>query len=74
MTHAEFDDAIITMKINAEVARNAEDWSACTSICMKIAELTLDHPQFWPKHVDHDQLKRHCENIVTLGENALGMP
>jgi hypothetical protein len=73
MTRAEYDSEIILLKAKAMAAAADQKWRTSMLACMDLAELALDHPEFWPDHVDHEQLKRACEEIVERTEKALGM-
>ena len=73
MTREEHQNGIIALKAKALAAAADDRWAEAMLIASNVAELILEHPEFWPDHVDHTKLRSDCERMIVNVEKQLGM-
>jgi hypothetical protein len=73
MTRDEHQAKIIMLKVRAEAAQADGRLAEAMLIASNVAELILDHPEFWPDSVDHAKLKSDCERMIASIDKQLGM-
>jgi hypothetical protein len=73
MTRDEHQAKIIMLKVKAEAAQADGRLAEAMLISSNVAELILEHPEFWPDHVDHTKLRADCERMIANIEKQLGM-
>ena len=72
MTREEHTAEIIALKAKAEAAAADDRWGEAMLIAGNVAELMLEHPEFWPDHVDHAKLRSDCERMIANIDKHLG--
>jgi len=73
MTRDEHRAGIIALQAKAQAAADDERWTEAMLISSDVAELLLEHPEFWPDHVDHTKLRTDCERMIARIDKALGI-
>lgn len=73
MTRDEHRAGVIALKQKAEAAEADGRYGEAMLIASNIAELVLEHPEFWPEHLDHKQFRADLERVIENTEKQLGM-
>jgi hypothetical protein len=72
MTREEHKAGIIALKAKAEAAQADGRLAEAMLIASNVAELILEHPEFWPDSVDHTKLRSDCERMIASIDKHLG--
>ena len=73
MTREEHLKGVLALKAKAQAAHDDGRLSEAMLISSHVAELILEHPEFWPKQLDPKQLKADCERLINSIEKQLGI-
>ena len=73
MTRDEHRAGVIALKAKAEAAEADGRYAEAMLLASLVAELMLEHPEFWPAQLDHATLKADLERLIETTEKQLGM-
>lgn len=73
MTRDEHRAGVIALKAKAVAAQTDGRYGEAMLIASNVAELMLEHPEFWPSNIDRDKFKADLERLIEATEKQLGM-